>query len=42
MLMKRWNGDWNNKLEIMHMRVGEDNGKSAGMVNGRYRKVWRL
>ena len=39
MLMKICTGYWNNQLERMDMKVEEDNGISAGMVNGRAWKV---
>ena len=42
MLMKLWHGYWNNKLEIMNMKVDKNNSKYEGMVNGQYRKVWRF
>ena len=37
-LIQIWPRDWNNQLERMNMKVDEDNGKSVGMVNGRYQK----
>ena len=40
--MKVWPGYWKNQLERMNMKVDEENGKAAGMVNGRYRKVRRF
>ena len=40
--MKIWPGDWNNQLEMINMKVYEENGKSPGMLNGRYRKVWHF
>ena len=42
MFIKIWPGDYNNHLERMNMEVDEENGKSAGMVNGRNRKVRRF
>ena len=42
MLMNPWPGDCNNQLEMMTMKVDEDNGKSEGMVNGWDRKVWQF
>ena len=38
-LIKIWPGYWNNQSERMNTKVDEDNGKSAGMMNGRYRNV---
>ena len=42
MLMKLWPGDCENQFKRMNMKVDEDNGKSLGMVNGRYQKSCRL
>ena len=42
MSMELWHGDWKSRLERMNMKVDVDNGKSAGMVNGRNRKVRRF
>ena len=41
-LMNIWPGYGKKKLERMNMNVDEDNGKSAGMVKGRARKVWHF
>ena len=41
-LMDLWPGDWNNQLKRINIKVDEDDGKSVGMVNGRYRKFWRF
>ena len=38
MLMNIWLKCWNNQLERFNMKVDEENGKYAGMVNGRARK----
>ena len=37
--MNLWPGNLNNQLKGINMNVGEYNGKSLGMVDGRYRKV---
>ena len=42
MLMKLWPGDWKNQLERTNMKLDEENDKSAGMVNGQDRRVWRF
>ena len=39
MLTKIFPGDWKNQLESMNTKVDEDNGKPAGMLNGRAWKV---
>ena len=41
-LIKIWPGYWNNQSESMNKKVDEDNGKSAGMMNGQARNVWRF
>ena len=41
-LIKLWTGDWMTQLNIMNQKVDEDNGKSLGKVNVRYRKVRRF
>ena len=42
MLTKLWTVYWNNKLNRTDQKVDEDNGKSLGMGNGRYRKFCRF
>ena len=42
MTMKIWRVCWKNQLERMNIKVDEGNGKAVGMVNGRYRQVWRF
>ena len=43
MLMKLWPGYWKNRLEIINIKVDEENGKSVIMVNGQAQKVlWFL
>ena len=42
MLTKLWPRDCNNQSERMNIKVVYDNGKAAGMVNERYRKIWRF
>ena len=39
MLMNLLTGYWKNHLESMNMKVDEENGKAAGIVNGQYQKV---
>ena len=41
-LTKLRTGDRKNQFERMNMKVYEENGKYAGMLNGRYRNVWRF
>ena len=36
MLIEIWTVDWNNRLNRMNMKMGEDNGKALVMVNGKY------
>ena len=38
LLMNIWPRDWKNKLKRTNMKVDKENGKAAGMVNGRYQK----
>ena len=38
-LTKIWTEYWKNQLERIDMKVDEDTGKSAGMVNVWYRKI---
>ena len=35
-LMEIWHRDWKNHLKRTYMKVDEDNGKTVGLVNGRY------
>ena len=42
MSMKLFPGGCKNQLERMNMKLDEDNGKAAGMVNGRARTFWRF
>ena len=42
MLMKLWHGGYNNKLEIINIKVRGKNGKAVGMVNGRALKIQRF
>ena len=42
MVMNIWTGYWNNQLKNMNMKVNENNGKFAGMMNGGYGKVFRF
>ena len=40
--MKLWPEYYNNKLKRMNMKVDEENGKAAGMVNGQYQNVCKF
>ena len=42
MLIKLWLGGWNNQSKRMNMKLDEENCKSLGVMNGRYRKVWQF
>ena len=39
MLTNPWPGDCKNHFKRMNMRVYEENGKTAGMVNIKYQKI---
>ena len=40
MLINIWLESWENHLEMMNMRVYEENGKAVVMVKGQDRKLW--
>ena len=42
MLTNPWPGDCKNHFKRMNMRVYEENGKTAGMVNIKYQKICRF
>ena len=42
MLMKIWPGDLYNQLEMINMRVDDDNGGAVGIVKVRAHKYWRF
>ena len=42
MLIKLWLGGGNNQSKRMNMKLDEENCKSLGVMNGRYRKVWQF
>ena len=42
MLMKSWNGDWEEQIYGINKKVDEENGRGENQENGQFWKLWRF